>query len=108
MRAAAEATALDTARAAASVANDVAAAASRVAQTVAAVEAAVEDRVAATAEAQRTLAATTAAEMVIETDARAAGVAIAAREAVAAMLTAPASRGVVRRVVEPGDARAAR
>jgi signal transduction histidine kinase len=85
--AAADAAAQDTTRAADAVAHAATAAAAQVTQTVAAAEEAAQSEVTATAEAQRELATATAATVALETDARAVGVAMAAREAAAALVT---------------------
>lgn len=87
VHAAADATAQDTARAASDAAHAAVAAAAHVTQTVAAAERAAEREVAATADAQRELATATAMAVALETDARAVGVAKAAREAAAALVT---------------------
>lgn len=83
--AAADAAAQDTTRAALAVAHAAAAAAAYVRLTVAAAEEIAETEVTATADAQRELATATAAAVALTTDARAIGVAIAAREAAAAL-----------------------
>lgn len=83
--AAADAAAQDTTRAADAVAHAANAAAAHVRQTVEAAEEVAQSEVAATAEAQRELATATAAAVALETDARAVGVATAAREAAAAL-----------------------
>ncbi|MET0837919.1 MAG: HAMP domain-containing sensor histidine kinase [Marmoricola sp.] len=87
VRAAADAAAQDTTRAADAVARAAIAAASHVTQTVAAAEEDAEIEVTATADAQRELATATAEAVALETDARAVGVAIAARKAAAALVT---------------------
>nr|MBA3781414.1 GAF domain-containing protein [Nocardioides sp.] len=87
VRAAADATDEDTSRAANAVKNADCVAAAQVAQTLAAAEELVEREVIATADAQRELATAIAVAVALETDARAAGVALAAREAAEALLT---------------------
>ncbi len=86
VQAAADETARDTLRAAAAVANAVAAAASHVAQMVAMAEDSIADDVSVAAQAVEHQAQATAVQVAFETDARAAGVAMAAREAAAALL----------------------
>lgn len=83
--AAAHAAAQDTTRAASAVADATDAAAAHVTQTVAAADDAAESEVTATADTQRNLATATAAAMAAETDARAVGVAVAARKAAVAL-----------------------
>lgn len=85
VRAAADAAAQDATWAADAVADAAAVAAAYVRQTVADAEEAAESEVTATADAHRELATVTAAAVALETDARAVGVAIAAREAAAAL-----------------------
>ncbi|CAN5478079.1 hypothetical protein BH09ACT12_BH09ACT12_22500 [soil metagenome] len=86
VRLAAGATAQDTTRAATEVRDADSAAAAQVVQRAAAFEQVVAREFTATADAQRELATATAMEVALETEARAAGVEIAARE-VAALLT---------------------
>ena len=96
VEATAQATAQDTARAAATVASDVEAAAARVRELVAAEKDALQDKVFETADALRVVNDVAAEQMAAETQARAAGVALTAREAAAA-LPASATRSI------PGD-----
>lgn len=86
--AAADAAAQDATRAADAVVHAAAAAAAYVRQTVAAAEEVAESEVTATADVQRELATEAAAAVALETDARAVVVAIAAREAAAALYMA--------------------
>jgi PAS domain S-box-containing protein len=86
VRAAADATAEDTTRAANAARYAEAAAAAQATRRAASAAQVVEREVAAAAQAQRDLAAVTAAQVASQTDARAAGVAIAAREAAAALI----------------------
>ncbi|MEO5652795.1 MAG: HAMP domain-containing sensor histidine kinase [Marmoricola sp.] len=87
VRAAAAATDEDTTRAAVAVKNADSVAAAQVARTLAAADASIDREVTATAKAKRELAAATAVAIGLETEARAAGVALAAREAAQALLT---------------------
>ena len=86
VQAAADATDEDTTRAAHAVTSADSAAAALVAHMLAAAEEFVEREVTATADAQRELSTAAAVAVAIETDARAAGIALAAREAAAALL----------------------
>jgi excisionase family DNA binding protein len=83
--AAARATAQDTERAATIVAAAVATAATEMARMTSAVEATYEQEVATAADALLQLTTQTARRVAVETEARAAGVAVAAREAAAAL-----------------------
>jgi hypothetical protein len=85
VQAAAEATAVDTTRAASVVATAVAAAAADMARTTSASERAYQSEVSSTADALHGLTRVTARRAAIDTESRAAGVAIAAREAAAAL-----------------------
>ncbi|GAB2759332.1 hypothetical protein GCM10027020_09670 [Nocardioides salsibiostraticola] len=85
--AAADAMKQDTAQAADAAKNAESAAAAQVLKTLAAAEDLVEREVTATADAQRELAAATALAVALETDAHAAGIALAAGEAAVALLT---------------------
>lgn len=87
VRAAADATDEDTSRAADAVKEADSAAAVQVAQSLASAEEFVQREVTATADVQRKLATATAAAVAVGTDARAADVALTARQAAAALVT---------------------
>ncbi len=88
VEAAAQTTALEVAQAARDVRRAQRVTAADVARTTAAADRFLEREVADSAEAQRRIAASVAAEVAARTNARAAGVAIAAREAAAALVSA--------------------